>query len=371
MTSFAPNLNRNPALPYPSYPATANERTRWIVERRGPRNTVSPDRPYAFFSEQERAASGEIATVATIFLTNRECPWKCVMCDLWRNTTVASVKAGAIPKQIDFALAALPRASVLKLYNSGSFFDPGAIPKSDWKCIARLCRGFQHVIVECHPRLIAEPVLDFASLLEGTLEVAMGLETRHSVALDALNKRFTVRDYQRATEFLSSHELGIRTFLLVHPPFIPDREQFPWLKRSINFALDCGSTVVSLIPTRAGNGALETLQELGDFREPSLLELEEALGYGVNLHRGRVFADTWDLGRFSRCPSCFEDRLARIRRMNTTQRAGQQIHCTSCQLGEDSSGRTEKAQKHSKPNRPTVQTLRKSKAGTEIKVFRP
>jgi radical SAM enzyme (TIGR01210 family) len=312
------------------YPAASVERTRWIIERRGARNPLSTDRPYAFLTEQERTASGEIADVTTIFLTNRECPWKCVMCDLWRNTTAAPVARGAIPRQIEFALAELPRATVLKLYNSGSFFDPGAIPKADWKSIAELCRGFEHVIVEYHPRLASEPVLQFAALLEPTLEVAMGLETCHATALESLNKRISLRDYERAAEFLSLNGIGIRTFLLVHPPFVPEQEQFRWLKGSIRYALDCGSNVVSLIPTRAGNGALEALQELGEFREPSIRDLEEALEYGISLGRERVFADTWDLKKFSRCPECLAARTDRIRDMNQSQAVRPSIICNGC-----------------------------------------
>ena len=105
------------------YPATNLERDKWVLERRPARETLDPQKPYLFFVEQELSASGEILPVATIFLTNRECPWRCVMCDLWRNTLTTSVPPGAIPAQIDFALSQLPAARVLKLYNSGSFFD--------------------------------------------------------------------------------------------------------------------------------------------------------------------------------------------------------------------------------------------------------
>ncbi len=47
---------------------------------------MDPFRPYAFLSEDERSREGAIVPVNTIFLTNRECPWHCVMCDLWKNT---------------------------------------------------------------------------------------------------------------------------------------------------------------------------------------------------------------------------------------------------------------------------------------------
>src|SRR5580704_3929663 len=93
-------------LIYPSNPAERNE---WIVAHRSQRNTLDPERPYACFLEEERAASGEVVPVATVFLTNRECPWRCAMCDLWKNTLTGSVARGAIPRQIDFALEALPK----------------------------------------------------------------------------------------------------------------------------------------------------------------------------------------------------------------------------------------------------------------------
>src|SRR5262249_32201191 len=138
------------------------------------RHAVDPLKPFAFLLEEERSESGEIVHVATIFLTNRECPWRCVMCDLWKNTLTETVPVGAIPAQIDYALAQLlapsvspggvrelnrPRPSAfkgfegedegrgrlpkqIKLYNSGSFFDPRAIPKADWPAIAERVHAF-------------------------------------------------------------------------------------------------------------------------------------------------------------------------------------------------------------------------------------
>src|SRR2546430_16679015 len=119
-----------------AYPERAAERDRWILARRPPRDTVDSWRPHAFLLEEERAESGEIVPVATIFLTNRECPWRCLMCDLWRNTLTESVPSGAILEQIAFALSRLPPARYIKLYNSGSFFDVHAIPLEDYRAIA-------------------------------------------------------------------------------------------------------------------------------------------------------------------------------------------------------------------------------------------
>ncbi len=141
------------------YPHTSTERDAWIVAQRGPRAHVRADQPYAFVLEQERFADATVGDVATVFLTNRECPWRCVMCDLWRNTLSEPVQRGDIPRQIAYALERLPAARQIKLYNSGSFFDRGAIPVEDYPEIARLLRGFERVIVECHPALVGERLL--------------------------------------------------------------------------------------------------------------------------------------------------------------------------------------------------------------------
>lgn len=309
-----------------AYPEIAKERNRWIVERRGAKNPVLPDRAYAKFIERERMEDGSIADVATIFLTNRECPWKCVMCDLWRNTAPAA--PGAIPKQIERALAELNTgATVLKLYNSGSFFDEGAIPRSDWPELARLCAPFEHVIVECHPKLVDARVLEFSQMIPGRLEVAMGLETAHPQALEKINKRITVEDFARATDFLRGNKIAVRTFLLVGVPFIPVTEQARWLERSIESAFAAGSNLVALIPTRTDNGAMEELLARGDFVEPLMTDLERGQEYGLGFNAGRVFADTWDIKRFAECGKCADERIARLGYLNLSQQIEPRVEC--------------------------------------------
>jgi archaeosine synthase beta-subunit len=310
------------------FPQEAAARSRWIVKRRGAKNTVRSDRAYGQLLEVERMEDGRVCEVATIFLTNRECPWKCVMCDLWRNTTAAT--EGSVSDQIETALQQMrgaDRATVLKLYNSGSFFDSGAIPTSAWSAIADVCNRFEHVIVECHPRLVNAKVLRFVELLKGTFEVAMGLETCHPAALEKINKRITVADFQHAARFLRSNNIFVRTFLLVGVPFISQSEQEHWIRESIRTAFDAGSNVASLIPTRLGNGAMEELEYAGEFNEPTLHELEMAFDFGLRENSGRVFADTWDIERFCKCSDCAGARADRLQRMNLSQQVESPVRC--------------------------------------------
>ncbi len=142
---------------------------RWILERRPPKRPVDPRRPYAFCVEEERTAAGQVDSVATIFLTNRECPFRCLMCDLWMHTTDRRVPDGAIPAQIRWALSQLSPARHVKLYNSGNFFDAQAIPPNDFPEIALAVTGFSTVVVENHPRLVGVRCLAFRYLLEPLL----------------------------------------------------------------------------------------------------------------------------------------------------------------------------------------------------------
>jgi radical SAM enzyme (TIGR01210 family) len=312
------------------YPQTPADRTRWILSLRGEKSPVNPSRAYSFLFEQERGPDGALWPTATIFLTNRECPWRCLMCDLWRNTTDTTVPAGAIPMQIRDALAQLPAARQVKLYNSGSFFDAQAVPREDWPAMAELVRDFERVIVESHPALVTEQVAEFARMISGRLEVAMGLETAHPETLEKLNKRMTLGMFEGASEALREMGIDLRVFVLGKPPFIADEKALAWTRRSIDFAMECGATVVSVIPTRAGNGALDELARQGLFAEPDLALLEAAVDHGVELQRGRVFADLWDLRRFSKCPKCFDAREERLHEMNCTQRVLPRVTC-ECQ----------------------------------------
>jgi hypothetical protein len=72
------------------------------------------------------------------------------------------------------------------------------------------------------------------------------------------------------------------------------------LVRSVEAALSAGAEVISLVPTRSGNGALEALTDEHEFQAPSLEAIErsfeEALAY---VGQGRIFS-TSGISRGSR-----------------------------------------------------------------------
>ncbi|MGB8357340.1 MAG: hypothetical protein WCD55_01870 [Bacteroidales bacterium] len=305
-----------------------NINDRWILSKRGRKNTVNPRKPYAWLVEKERTASGIIEDTAIIFLTNRECPFHCLMCDLWKNTTDVSIPAGVIPRQIEWALKQLPEARILKLYNSGSFFDERAIPEEDYKSIASLVKNFETVIVESHPRLINEKCLNFRDMLKPALQIALGLETVHTEVLRKLNKQMTLEDFRNSVSYLTQHGILSRAFILLRPPFLSESEGIFWAERSIDFAFSAGVECCTVIPVRAGNGAMDLLMEKKYFAQPDIRSLETVLEYGIRLNSGRVFADVWDLGMFSSCKKCIDKRTNRLITLNLNQKITSPIRCS-------------------------------------------
>ncbi len=301
---------------------------KWIVSCRGKKNSVDPQEPYACLVEKERTSSGTVEDIATIFITNRECPFHCLMCDLWKNTTDKQVPDGAIPNQIEWALNNLPDVKHLKLYNSGSFFDKKAIPEKDYKKIASLISSFETVIVESHPGFINEECLRFRDMIKSELQIAIGLETVNTEILVKLNKRMTLEDFAASVDFLMQHDIFTRAFILLRPPFLSESEGVFWAERSIDFAFSAGVECCVLIPVRAGNGAMDKLFEEGVFKPPDIKSLEKVLEYGIEQQAGRVFADVWDLKLFSKCDKCLDGRIRRLTEMNISQKFLKSIKCT-------------------------------------------
>lgn len=291
--------------PADPYPATRTERTRWIRRRRPgslPRPAVA-DAP-VILREQEPDGAGGLDDVLTVFLANRECPWTCLMCDLWRHTPATPPGPGAVAAQVKAGLDqatvgdSRPRPVIVKLYNAGSFFDEGAIPASEREEILGELQvaGWRRVVVENHPRLTDHRLTRWVQGLgPARLEVAMGLETAHPGTLERLNKGLTLDDFRRAAGWLQESGSDLRVFVLVRPPFQDEEMALEWACRSIDLAFECGARVVSLLPTRPGNGALEELARQGAFAPPRPETVEAAFRHGLSRRQGVVLVDTWEL----------------------------------------------------------------------------
>jgi radical SAM enzyme (TIGR01210 family) len=303
-----------------------------IESLRPPRPSLSAwSKPRVSF-ESEPDGEGGTAFTTAVFLTGAECPFRCSMCDLWKHTTKDPTPVGAIPFQLREALREGPegdgytRATQrwVKLYNASNFFDPRAIPAEDYAEIADLCRGFDRVVVENHPKLSDERVLSFARSIDAKLEIAMGLETVHPAAMQLLNKSMTLADFESAVQFCSSHQIDVRAFVLLHPPGVERQDSVEWTWKTIDFAFETDVRHVSVIPVRSGNGWVDQQCARGQYSIPDLQMVSDFFSQvgartGSSVDRVLVF-DLWDWEKIPGGTASQRDQLFHsIQSYNTTQ----------------------------------------------------
>ena len=305
-----------------------------ILGLRPPKPLVDAWKAHGALVEQERSPTGGIERAVTVFLAGAECPFTCSFCDLWRYTLAGPTPAGALPIQLARALEEIepPLPTRLKLYNASNFFDRRAVPQQDVPRLAELARPFAAITVESHASTIGPLTLEFRALLSGRLEVAVGLETIHPIAIEHLNKRLELSRFDHAADFLARHQIDLRAFVLLGAPYVPAGEMVEWTARAVEYAAARGATRIAIIPVRGGNGELERLQHLGAFVPPTLAQLEYALGACRGIKSAVVTTDLWDVERLPGCESCRPLRVARIQTMNLSPSPEplRRITCPSC-----------------------------------------
>jgi len=94
-----------------------------------------------------------------------------------------------------------PLPTRLKLYNASNFFDRRACRSKTFHAWRSWRAPFAAITVESHASTIGPLTLEFRALLSGRLEVAVGLETIHPIAIEHLNKRLELSRFDPRGRF--------------------------------------------------------------------------------------------------------------------------------------------------------------------------
>lgn len=199
---------------------------------------------------------------AVVFLLSNGCEWAlnsahgCTMCGhlAKQGRTDQPISADQFINQFTAALSSinLDEVPVLNIYNNGSFFNSNEIPSEARRAILRTIsehRSIKKVLVECRPEFITDAVLHEtkAIMQETELEIAIGLETSDDFRrIVAINKGFMLRDFARAAEIVRSNNIGLRSYILLKPPFCAESDAIVDSIRSIETAFAFGTKTVSL-----------------------------------------------------------------------------------------------------------------------------
>jgi len=233
----------------------------------------------ASWSEKDRFR-GNVVDSFVIILRTRGCRWAyhsgCSMCGYF-NDTNPKMKEVELLEQVEEAKRKYRREPVVKVFTSGSFLDDWEVPPTVQNALYDAFSQAERIIVESRPEYVTErKAKEIAG--RGNIMVALGLESANNETLEKrINKGFTVEDYVRAAEILLAHKIPVKTYILLKPPFMSERDAVEEAIYSVEFASKY-SEIISVNPMNIQNYTLvEYLWRRGEYRAPWLWSVVEVL----------------------------------------------------------------------------------------------
>ncbi|MBS3816333.1 MAG: archaeosine biosynthesis radical SAM protein RaSEA [Candidatus Thermoplasmatota archaeon] len=266
----------------------------------------------------------ELADVFALIFRTRGCSWSyesgCSMCGYYTQTN-PEIGKKELEIQLEEAIKKYEDQEIVKIYTSGSFFDSQEMPDElAEKILERFGAKAEKIIVESRPEYIEQKRVEDYSRYVNTLEVAIGLESADDFILkNCINKGFTYDDYRKSAEKISDYA-SIRTYLLMKPPFLLEKEAIEEMIRSIEKISEI-TDIISINPVNVQNGTLlEKLWHEGTYRPPRLWSIIEVLSRAES--EKPIVVSQAGLGSdrgAHNCGECDEVVLEKIENYNKTQ----------------------------------------------------
>lgn len=198
---------------------------------------------------------------AVMFLQSNGCEWAlksangCTMCGhlarQTRDEKTISCEDYINQFTSEFNKINFEKYPLFNLYNNGSFFNDNEIPSDARKVMLEKVSKNPYIkmlVLETRPEFVTQEKMDeVADILKGKhVEIAIGLEAvDDSVRYACLNKGFSLKCYDEAAKIITK-KLHLRTYVMLKPPFLSERESISQAVRTVKHAFKAGSTTVSL-----------------------------------------------------------------------------------------------------------------------------
>lgn len=201
----------------------------------------------------------------------------------YREASLTNVSEEDLSKQLEQAMSKYKGEPFVKIYTSGSFLDDNEVPPSMRERFFDAFSDCKRILFESRPEFITP---DVVGSLPSNVTVALGLESSNpDVLRTSVHKGFTPDDIKRSGTLLKDHGLGVRTYLLLKPPFMTEAMAIDDAVRSARFA-DGFSDEISINPLNVQRATyVERLWKRGEFRSPwiwSLIEVFKQLSGTVD-----------------------------------------------------------------------------------------
>ncbi|MDD1703275.1 MAG: archaeosine biosynthesis radical SAM protein RaSEA [Methanoregula sp.] len=239
------------------------------------------DKPLACWRGKERYNDQTVECLTVIFESGG-CSWaRCRMCSYRHEKYAAQSESQLflhLHRQLSWVLAQfnLDEFFMVKIFTSGSFFDPAEVPPAFLEEVAKAFKG-KVVIAESRPEFITpETIGSFVAGLDtGThktpLYCAVGLETTNDqIREKCINKGFTYADFKNAVSVAHAAGAGMKAYLLFKPLFLTEAEAIADMRSSLaDLAGKVG--MISMNPcTVQKRTELELYWKQGAYRPPYL-----------------------------------------------------------------------------------------------------
>ena len=254
------------------------------------------DKPVGFWIKEDRLLRKKGKEFA-IILRTKGCSWAlgdyggCSMCSYIQDSTIKKIEQNHIINQFNFALrekindiSSEEDDFIIKIYNSGSFFDDNEISEDVrdyiFKKIAEI-PNIKEVVVESRVDYITDDKLNRMKLTleDKYIEVAIGLETVNDYFRNAyINKGLEFGEFLNAISICKNNGVGIRVYLLFKPPFLNEQSAIEDCAESIKELVKLKVNTISINPLNIQrNSLVESLFYQNRYRPPWFYSLFKCL----------------------------------------------------------------------------------------------
>ncbi|MHA1803562.1 MAG: archaeosine biosynthesis radical SAM protein RaSEA [Promethearchaeota archaeon] len=277
------------------------------------RNENLHSKPVAFWIKEERLMHGR-GKEFTIILRTKGCKWAlgnkggCTMCGYIQDACISPIEPRYIIDQFEGAfnqkLHEIRKDKddyVLKLFNSGSFFDDEEISEKIRRFIyERVAREqkIKEVVIESRPEFITQEKLREIKtfLKEKQIEIGIGLETvNDEIRNRYINKGFTFNEFLEKVKLCNEFRIGVKVYLLFKPPFLNEQAAIDDCENSLKTLKKLPISTISINPMNVQRGTLvEYLWLHKRYRPPWFYSLIECLKNSLtssDLARVRILSD--------------------------------------------------------------------------------
>lgn len=281
--------------------------------------------PEALWKEDDMLDGDKVRAMVVIFRTTG-CWWSrkagCLMCG-YNSASDSTITPDDLLRQLGSAVARYEGEDMVKIYTSGSFLDEREVPPQVRDRVFDSFGASRRILFESRPEFVTDDALE--TLPRGKAQVALGLESSSDEVLaKSVRKGFKVADYEKAARCLKDNDVPVRTYLLLKPPFMTERQAIRDTVRSIGFAVPWSESI-SINPLNVQRDTVvESLFRRGDFRPPWTWSLIEALKAGKRMTGVRVFSSPSGGGTprgVHNCERCDAASLQAVERFSFSQDA--------------------------------------------------